>query len=136
MTGPDVAAAIMVTLVAILVIGFYVACHIAYDGVGRAMLRRWAAARGYTLIRVTRRRVFAKGPFTAKWPFIFRSSGHLPVYRVAVRDTDGRVRTGWVRCGTRQPARRSQVCTWVRWWAVCSRRRQKVQTRCRHRPSK
>ena len=31
--------------------------------------------------------------------------------------------------GTCCPASRSQVCTWVRWWQVCSTRRQNVQIR-------
>ena len=47
-----------------------------------------------------------------------------------------RRRTGRRSPGPARPASRSQVCTWVRWWQVCSTRRQNVQIRCRISPPK
>jgi hypothetical protein len=43
---------------------------------------------------------------------------------------------GWTVDRRRRPASRSKVWTWVRWWPVCSARRQNVQIRCRLSPPK
>lgn len=56
------------------------------------LLRRWAEENRYELLRA-RHRMFRKGPF------IWSSRGQT-VYRVEVRDKQGLVRKGWVRCGS------------------------------------
>jgi hypothetical protein len=56
------------------------------------LLKRWAADNGVELLHVEHR-MFRKGPFI--W-----SSRSQSVYRVEVRDQQGVVRKGWVRCGS------------------------------------
>ena len=55
------------------------------------MLRDWAVKMGLEL-EESELRMFVRGPF---W---WSSKGQV-VYRVAVRDAQGRLRRGWVQCG-------------------------------------
>ena len=60
---------------------------------GQTILRRWASANAYRL-HEHEVRWLVRGPF-----FWTTSRGQL-VYRVTVEDFDGRLRRGWVRCGS------------------------------------
>jgi hypothetical protein len=57
----------------------------------RQLLEHWAARNGFQIIH-SEFRWFFKGPF-------FLLSRGKTVYRVTVRDHNGRDRSGWVRCG-------------------------------------
>jgi len=56
------------------------------------LLRMWAAENGYELLHADFR-PFRKGPY-------FWSGRNQTVFRVEVRDREGRTRSGWVRCGS------------------------------------
>ena len=58
----------------------------------RSLLERWADENGYEILESEYRNLF-------KGPFFFWSSEDQTVYRVKVRDREGQVRSGWVRCG-------------------------------------
>ncbi len=58
----------------------------------RVLLRRWAADNGFELLEYNYRMI-RKGPF---W---WSQRGQV-VYRVRIRDRQGRERAGWVRCGS------------------------------------
>ena len=58
----------------------------------RAILESWAAENGLEILE-SDYRWFSKGPF------FWTSSREQTVFYVKVRDQDGTVRTGWVRCG-------------------------------------
>ena len=74
-------------LLAILAPALYI--HITRS---KTLLKRWAKENGYEFTHVEHR-MFRKGPF------VFSSRGQS-VYRVEVRDEQGQVRKGWVRCGS------------------------------------
>ncbi len=57
-----------------------------------SMLARWASENGYRILKKRYRWIF-RGPF---W---WRLSDKMLVYRVTVKDAEGTVRRGWVRCG-------------------------------------
>ena len=57
----------------------------------RQLVQKWAAENGYELLSA-QYSMFFKGPY-------FWSSRSQAVYRVQVRDREGRLRSGWVRCG-------------------------------------
>src|SRR5262245_14678068 len=61
-------------------------------GRSRSLLDRWAAEHGYEVLRAEYRSFF-------KGPFFWNSSKGQTVYRVTIEDEDGRVLSGWVRCG-------------------------------------
>jgi hypothetical protein len=56
------------------------------------LLQNWAARSGYRIIHYERRRFFM-GPF-----FWLHYKGQV-IFRVKVRDSNGKERWGWVRCG-------------------------------------
>ena len=56
-----------------------------------SLLQQWAEHNGYRIISQEYRSFF-KGPF-------FWSSKGQTVYYVVVKDSDGNMRRGWVRCG-------------------------------------
>lgn len=56
------------------------------------ILAKWAHDNGYQILD-SQPKVFNRGPFA--W-----SSKNQTVFRVAVQDTQGNQRTGWVRCGS------------------------------------
>jgi hypothetical protein len=58
----------------------------------RQLLARWARQSRVELLRAERRLV-------SRGPFFWRSSDSQIVFRVTVRDRDGRVRHGFVRIG-------------------------------------
>jgi hypothetical protein len=58
----------------------------------RSVLEQWADQFGYEILH-SEYRNFARGPF------FWTTSKGQSVYYVRVRDSDGNVRTGWVRCG-------------------------------------
>jgi hypothetical protein len=58
----------------------------------RAIQEGWARENGYTLVS-REYRTFRKGPFT------WTTSRNQTVYYVSVRDSNNRLRYGWVRCG-------------------------------------
>jgi len=60
---------------------------------GRSMLEQWAAENGYD-IQSQEECWFFRGPF------FWTSSKGQKVYKVALRDRDGRVRNGYARCGS------------------------------------
>ena len=58
----------------------------------RGMLERWAAENGYQLLSDEYR-------WISRGPFFWTTGKGQTVYRVSVRDSAGRVRNGWVKCG-------------------------------------
>jgi len=58
-----------------------------------SMLADWARGQGVELVSEERCH-FLKGPY------FWTSSKSQVVFRVSVRDRQGRVRSGWVRCGS------------------------------------
>ena len=87
--GHDLITALTVTgfvVIAIVVIAWHVQR-------GRTLLDRWAAQHRYRILSAEYRN-FARGPF------FWTSREEQAVYRVTVEDTSGRVRSGWVRCGS------------------------------------
>ena len=85
---PDDAKIVLIALVGLAVIGWYM---YNYFSRSRLLLRRWADENGYELLHAEQR-MFRKGPYM--W-----SSRAQAVYRVEIRDGEGRRRKGWVRCG-------------------------------------
>jgi hypothetical protein len=77
----------IVVLVGIVAVALYL--HITRS---QKLLKRWAADSGVELLHAEHR-MFRKGPFV--W-----SSRSQSVYRVEVRDPQGVVHKGWVRCGS------------------------------------
>jgi hypothetical protein len=69
---------------------FYKTSHHHYRAVP-ARLERWARDEGHR-IASRERRLWLRGPF-------FLESGWKVVYRVAVQNSDGRTRSGWVCIG-------------------------------------
>ena len=76
-------AALLVLVVVAVIYG-----HIARSNY---LLKKWAQDNGLELLRADFR-MFRKGPYM--W-----SSRGQAVFRVEVRDREGRTRQGWVRCG-------------------------------------
>jgi hypothetical protein len=58
----------------------------------RAVLEHWAEKNKFTIIH-SEYRNFVRGPF------FWTASKAQTVYYVKVRDSNGKVRSGWVRCG-------------------------------------
>jgi hypothetical protein len=58
----------------------------------RSLLEQWAADNGFEILE-REYRTFRRGPF------FWTSSKNQAVYHVKVRDREGNVRSGWVRCG-------------------------------------
>lgn len=58
----------------------------------KVLLDRWAARSGYTITSAQYR-------FLRKGPFFLRSGKGNAVYRIAVVDRQGYVRSGYARCG-------------------------------------
>ncbi len=59
----------------------------------RSLLEEWAAENGYQILHSEYRNLF-------RGPFFWTSSKGQTVYYVKVRDSEGTIRTGWVRCGS------------------------------------
>jgi hypothetical protein len=59
----------------------------------RSLVERWAAGNGYELLNAEYRNFF-------RGPFFWMTSKSQTVYHVEVRDQSGRIRSGWVRCGS------------------------------------
>ena len=58
----------------------------------QSLLAQWASENGYTILTSEYRNFF-------RGPFFMRSSDGQTIYYVTLRDRDGHIRTGWVRCG-------------------------------------
>jgi hypothetical protein len=59
----------------------------------RTLLERWSDENGYRILAAQQR-------FLSRGPFFWTTSKGQTVYRVKVEDRAGRVREGWVRCGS------------------------------------
>jgi hypothetical protein len=57
------------------------------------MLNRWASDEGYEVLE-------SESCWFLRGPFFWTTSRGQRVYRVVVRTREGRVRQGWVRCGS------------------------------------
>ena len=79
-------------LMVVLFIGIAVFAFFLSFSRSESVLDEWANENGFEILE-SEYRTFFRGPF------FFRSSKGQTVYRVKVRDRDGRVRSGWVRCG-------------------------------------
>lgn len=58
----------------------------------RRILALWARGHGYTILHSELRQLLMG-------PFFLRAVNSRHVYRVTVRESDGTIRKGWVRCG-------------------------------------
>ncbi len=77
----------------VIIAGVGVAAFVWHISRSRSLLQRWAAENDYTILN-SDYRYFSKGPF------FWTSSKGQTVYHVTVRDHEGNVRNGWVRCGS------------------------------------
>ena len=59
----------------------------------RSLLEEWASENGYRILSSEHRHL-------ARGPFFWTTSKGQTVYRVSIEDREGRVRSGWVRCGS------------------------------------
>src|SRR5437762_2925342 len=81
-------------VLAILAFGLFAVVSIAWHfSRSRTLLERWAAENGYRILASEQR-------FLSGGPFFWTTSKGQTVYRVKVEDPAGRVRQGWVRCGS------------------------------------
>ena len=58
----------------------------------QTIIDRWAEANGFRVLNVEQR-------FLRTGPFFFRHNKGQTVYHVTVQDSEGRTRSGYVRCG-------------------------------------
>ena len=58
-----------------------------------SVLNKWAAANGYRILSSERRHL-------RRGPFFFTTARDQEVYRLTVEDSAGRIRQGYVRCGS------------------------------------
>lgn len=63
-----------------------------YYSRSHSILEQWAETNGYTILHSEYKRFF-------RGPFFWSTSKEQAVYYVKVRNRDGRLRCGWVRCG-------------------------------------
>ena len=77
----------------LLFVGLGIAGLVWHFSRSRSLLEQWASENGYTILHREYRNLF-------RGPFFWTSSKTQTVYYVQVRDRDGNVRTGWVRCGS------------------------------------
>ena len=59
----------------------------------RSVLEQWAAENSYRILSAEHRHL-------VRGPFFWTTSKGQTVYRVKVEDSSGRIREGWVRCGS------------------------------------
>ena len=79
-------------IVPLLAVGIVLPSHSRALSMANAMLQHWAQGNGFQILSLERCLLF-KGAFS------WTSSDGQPVYRVVVRDREGRERRGHVRCG-------------------------------------
>lgn len=80
-------------LIGLLVVGAIVMSLLWHTGRSQTLISRWAAEQGFEVLACQYRLMF-RGPFS------WSTSKGQTVYRVTVRDRAGRLRYGWVRCGS------------------------------------
>lgn len=80
--------AFFIPILALMVVGGFIYVYVVRS---RYLLRKWARDHGYELLHADFR-MLRKGRYM--W-----SSRGQAVFRVEVRDREGRTRQGWVRCG-------------------------------------
>jgi hypothetical protein len=61
-------------------------------GLGQSILEHWAKTSGFELLSSEKCWVF-------KGPFFFTATRPQDVFRFTVRDAEGRIRSGYARCG-------------------------------------
>ncbi|MDB6029575.1 MAG: hypothetical protein JWM68_5798 [Verrucomicrobiales bacterium] len=61
----------------------------------KTILREWAAEGGFQILGFEKKYMIGTGPF--KW---WTNSRNKIIYHVRVRDSAGRERSAWVRCGS------------------------------------
>jgi hypothetical protein len=84
------------TLISLFIFGMIVLVILVYVwhfSKSRSLLDQWASDNGYDLLR-REYRVLRRGPF------FWSTSRGQTVYYVEVRDRQGHIRSGWVRCGS------------------------------------
>ena len=84
----DISAIVGLTFACLLVAGL-MAWHFSR---ARSLLETWAKENHYEIIGRSYRHLL-------KGPFFWTSSKGQAVYHVTVRDPQGRIRSGWLRCG-------------------------------------
>ncbi len=81
------------TIFGLLLIGVSIALGALWSGRrSRAIIDRWATENRYEVVS-------AKSHFLAAGPFTLRRFRGQTVYRIHIRDANGRESRGWVRCG-------------------------------------
>ena len=88
----EIVRALLIALVAIAAFIGWFWLHLSR---AKAILRAWAADGGFQILTFQKSYMIGTGPF--KW---WTNSRGQIVYHVHVRDTEGRERSGWVRCGS------------------------------------
>jgi hypothetical protein len=76
----------------VIVVAVGIAAFMWHLSRSRSLLEKWAAENGYKILHTEYRNLF-------RGPFFWTSSKGQTVYYVKIRDREGNVRTGWVRCG-------------------------------------
>ena len=80
-------------LIAIVMVMLVIANIVWFYSRSRSVLEQWAEENGFELLETDQRHLF-------RGPFFWTTTKGQSVYRVVVRDSSGRVRRGWVRCGS------------------------------------
>lgn len=81
-------------LIALVAIAAFIGLFWLHLSRAKALLHAWAADGGFHILSFQKSYMIGTGPF--KW---WTNSRNQIVYQVRVRDTEGRERSGWVRCG-------------------------------------
>jgi hypothetical protein len=82
-------------LIAMVVIAAFVSLWWLVLSRAKAILREWAAEGGFQILSFEKRYMIGTGPFK-RWT----NSRNQIIYHVRVRDSAGRERSAWVRCGS------------------------------------
>jgi hypothetical protein len=82
-------------LIALVVIAAFIGLWWLVLSRAKAILRAWAAEAGFQILSLQKRYLIGTGPF--KW---WTNSRNQVIYHVRVRDSAGKERSAWVRCGS------------------------------------
>ena len=77
----------------ILIIALAIGAVVWHYSRSRSLLEEWASENGYRILSSEHRHL-------VRGPFFWTTSKGQTVYRVSIEDREGRVRSGWVRCGS------------------------------------
>jgi hypothetical protein len=95
MDSDSVKSFVCATVAVLVVVVGFIGLLALYVWRAQAVLRAWAAEGGFRIIRFQKTNITGRGPFN--W---WTNGRHQIIYHIRVRDSEGRERSGWVRCGS------------------------------------